>query len=263
MSVVLEINDLEYKDFHQIDLSFENKTYYSMIGPNNCGKTILFKLISGIILSNDNICCNGIFLNKESINKYIVNFGIVNRVSDNSFAYQKVIDEMMYPLYNLGYAKNTSLKRITEILELFQKSSMKDKYISELSFNDKQILLLMIAILHKPKVLLLDGVLEVFSKSERKKIIEILKEIKSNGMTIISFTNSLEEACESDKIILLDNFKIIGEYKKEDIYKNDKLFYEHHLEIPFLIDLSVKLKMYNIVNKEYRNMKEMVDDIWP
>ena len=33
--------------------------------------------------------------------------------------------------------------------------------------------------------------------------------------------------------------------------------------IPFIIDLSVKLKMYDVVNKEYTSVKAMVDDIWP
>ena len=121
----------------------------------------------------------------------------------------------------------------------------------------------MIAILHKPKVLLLDSVLELFSMESQKKINKILKQLTDEGMTIINFTSSLETAYYSDKLILLDNYQVVGEYTPRDIYKDDKLFYEHNLEIPFIVDLATKLKMYNIIDKEYLSMIEMVDDIWP
>ena len=67
MAIVLEINNLSYKDFNNINLKFKDKTYYSVIGSNNSGKTTLFKLISGIIPSSNHICCNDIDLNKRSI----------------------------------------------------------------------------------------------------------------------------------------------------------------------------------------------------
>ncbi len=260
MAIVLEINDLSYKDFSNINLKFKDKTYYSVIGSNNSGKTTLFKLISGIIPSSNHISCNGIDLNKRNIYEYITNLGIVERVNKNSFVYKKVIDEMMYPLSNLGYGYDRRLARIKEVLELFNKTDLQDKRIEELDYYDKHLLLIMIAILHKPKVLLLVSVLEVFKRSVREEIINILKKLE---ITIISFTNTLEEAYLSDKIVLLNNKKIVGKYSTREIYNNDKLFYENNLEIPFLVDLSIKLKMYNLVDKEYFSMKEMVDDIWP
>ena len=63
--------------------------------------------------------------------------------------------------------------------------------------------------------------------------------------------------------MIIDNKKIIGKYKPSDIYNNDNIFTDHNIELPFLVDLSLKLKMYNLINKEYSDMKEMVDDIWP
>ena len=263
MVKILEIVNLTYKDFNNINLSFNDKTYYSIIGSNNCGKTTLFRLISGFIMSKDSIFCNNICLNHGNTFNYIVSLGIVERVNKNSFIYKRVIDEMMYPLLNLGYGKVKSLDRVKEVLSLFHKEELIDKDINELNDLDKELLLIMIAILHKPKVLLLDSVLDIFPKKSLDKINEILKELVNDGLTILNFTNNLEIASFSDKIILLDKYKVIGEYTKDDIYNNDKLFYEHNLEIPFLTDLSIKLKMYNLVDKNYTSMKAMVDDIWP
>ena len=257
----METIDLSYKDFKNINLSFEENMYYSIIGSNNSGKTTLFKLLTGIIPSNNAVYCNKISLNKENIYKYIVNLGVVERVNNNSFIYNLVIDEMMYPLRNLGVSKKNSLNRINEVLSIFNASDLLNKKISDLNYYDKELLLIMISILHKPKVLLLDDVLELFNNNKNKIIKNIKKAV--DNITIINFTNDLKEAYESDKIILISNKKIVGEYLPSDIYKDDKLFYEHNLEIPFLVDLSVKLKMYNLVDKEYKSMKAMVDDLWP
>ncbi len=263
MAIILEITDLSYRDFKNINLSFEDKSFYSIIGPNNCGKTTLFELLTGIIPSNDAICCDFIDLNNDNIDEYIKKIGVVERVNNNSFFCKKVLDEMLFPLKNLGYSKNYSLNRIKEVLNLFEVSYLIDKYIVELNYEEQELLLIIISLLHKPKVLLLDSVLEIFSERVREKVIKVFKKLINEGLTVINFTNSLDESYYSNKIVLLDNYQVIGEYTLSDIYNNDKLFYEHKLEIPFLIDLSIKLKMYNLVSKEYLDLKEMVDDIWP
>ncbi len=263
MAIVLEINNLSYQDFENIKLSFEDKMFYSIIGANNCGKTTLFKLISGIIPSNSVFCCDDIDLNEENMFQYIIKLGVLERETRESFVYKKVLDEMMYPLRNLDYSYNDSLLRIKEVLNMFDVNYFLDKNINELNYYEKELLLLMISLLHKPKVLLIDSVLEIFPKNIFDKIIIVLRKLISKGLTVINFTNSLNDAYYGDKIILLDKKKIVGEYSPRDIFNNDQLFYEHNLEIPFLVDLSIKLKMYNLVDKEYLDMKEMVDDIWP
>lgn len=261
MVKILQITNLSYKDFNKLNLSFEDRTLYSIVGANNSGKSTLFKLISGIIPTYDSICLNDISLNKKNVDKYIVNIGIVDRVNKNSFIYNSVIDEMMYPLRNLGYSKRKSLERINEVLDIFSCNDLIDKKINELSFYKKQLLLIMISLLHEPKVLLLDSVLQVFSRNKQEDIIKVLKKLIEEGLSVISFSNYLTNY--SDKIILIDKYKIIGEYEYGDIFNDDKVFYDHNIEIPFMTDLSIKLKMYNLVSKEYTSMKEMVDDIWP
>ena len=263
MEKVLELNNLDYMDFEDINLSFNGGKIYSIVGGSKCGKTTLFKLIASLIPTNDMITCNNVVLTNETTFDYFTNIGVVERVNNNSFLFQKVIDEMKYPLYNLGYSKTEIINRINEVLSLFEVEKFIDKNINELNVYEKQLLLIIISLLHEPRVLLLDSALEIYPISEQIKIINKLKRLVKDGLTVINFTKSLELINESYKLILLDNFKIIGEYLPSKVYEDDKLFYSHNLEIPFLTDLSIKLKMYNLVNKEYLNMKELVDDIWP
>ena len=263
MVKVLEINNLNYGYFKNINISFNKETFYSIVGSNGSGKTTFFKLISGFIISNNAIVCNNILLNSNNIYQYIQNIGVVERVNNNSFIYQKVSDELIYPLYNLGYSKKKIDNRIKNVLDIFEVNFI-NKNINELDYYERQILLIILALLHKPKVLLLDGVLNVFSQSEKERLIKILKIfIQKEKMTIINFTSSLDEALYSNRIVLLSEYKIIDECIPSKVYEDDRLFYQNDLEIPFIIDLSIKLKMYDLINKNYNNMKEMVDDIWP
>lgn len=261
MVKVLEVNNLNYGYFKNINLAFNKETFYSIVGGNNSGKTTLFKLMTGMISCHNKIICNGV--NTDSISKYIQNIGVVERVKGNDFIYQKVKDEMIYPLYNLGYSKKRIEKRIKEVTDLFNFNSL-NQNINELKENERQLLLIMLALLHHPKVLFFDNVFSVFSPSEETEILCVLKEfIEKEKIAIINFSSTLNEMFASDKIILLSNFEIIGQYLLNDVYRDDKLFYQNGLEIPFIVDLSIKLKMYDLIDKNYTNMKAMVDDIWP
>ncbi len=263
MVKVLEVNNLNYQDFKNINLSFYNQKLYLIVGGNNSGKTTLFKLLSGIILTNDCINCNGITLNEDTCFKYIKNIGVVPKLDSSIFIYQNVLNEMLFPLHNLHYSKRTAMQRINYILNLFHKEYFKDRKINELCYSDQVLLLLIIALLHGPKIVLIDDFLPIFDKKEQEMIINVLlKLIKQDNISIVFFSSGLNIAKYCDKLLLLSNYQMVGEYAFNDLFKNDKSFYDNNIEIPFIVDLVVKLKMYGLINKEYTTIKEMVDDLW-
>ncbi len=262
MDKILEINNLCYQEFNNINITFNKGLFYYIVGPNKSGKTMLFRNITSLNLTNNMIICNNITLNSNTQKFYLRNIGVVERVHDYSFNYQSVYHEMLYPLLNIGYSQINAKKRIKEVLDYFNFSYIFDKKIKDLNLYEKQELLIIIALLHQPMILIMDNVLELFSHNKRKEIIFILKKLINEGLTVINFTVSLNDIMASDKIILLSNYKIIKETTYEELYDNDKLFYENDLEIPFMIDIVNKLKMYNLINKKYTNMKELVDSLW-
>ena len=261
MVKILEIRDLTYDKFNNLNYCFNNGIMYSIIGSNNSGKTTLFYLLSGIILSDNCISCNNVLLSKQTRLQYIRNIGVVSKVSKNSFLFEKVIDEMRYPLINLGYSKIVINNRITEVIKLFKMESILNKKVNELSYIEKQVLLIMISILHKPHVLLLDNVLSCFNKRMKEQIFKILKELSKN-MSIIYFTISLNDSLYADNMLILEKNNL-KEITKTDFFNNDSLFIDNNIEIPFIYDLSSKLKLYNLIDSNINDMKEMVNRVWP
>ena len=263
MKRVLEIKKLNYDVFHNLSLSFDINKFYFIIGGNSSYKDTLFDIIAGFIQTENVIYCDNIPLNLKNKYLYTKNIGVIERVNEFSFNYSFVDDELLNPLMNLGYQKSTSLKIIDEMLDLFEIKYLYARKISQLNRYEKQKLLIVLALLHHPKVLLINNALEIFNKSERENILSKLKVLtKKNILTILNFTNSLDDVVYSDKILLLNKGKVLKKMKYQDIFDNDKLFYENNIEIPFIFDIVIKLKMYNLINKNYDNLKELVDDVW-
>ena len=262
MRRVFMVNNLNYQYFHNIWLSFEKGKFYKIIGPNKSGKTTLFRIMSGLIKTNNYINCDGITLNNKTRYDFIKKIGVVERVKNDSFQHSIVYDEMVYPLHNLNYLKRDIDKRINNIVNLFQMKDILNKKITDLNPFKKQLLLLMIALLHEPKVLLVDNVFEKISSEEQSKVFTTLRKLVSDGLCVIYFSHTLENILESDEIILINDYKVIKKMKANDVINNDKLFYDNNIEIPFMLDLNIKLKMYNVIQKKYDSMEKMVDDIW-
>ena len=85
---------------------------------------------------------------------------------------------------------------------------------------------------------------------------------KKNGLTIVLFTSDLNSVINSDYLYLLEDFKIKVGGKPLELLCDDQIFYQSNLEVPFMSDLSTKLKMYDLIDNLYLNMEELVDKIW-
>lgn len=62
-------------------------------------------------------------------------------------------------------------------------------------------------------------------------------------------------------IYILDNYSIVYSDNYDNIINDDQLFYSRGIKIPFMVDLSIKLKMYNLVDHIYYDMEELVNDL--
>lgn len=259
MEAVLHINDLNYQVFKDFDLAINDYKMVSIIGSNNSGKSTLFKVISGVIPTTSVVRCLGIDLNRQNVNKYIKQLGIVYPLQEYAFLFDTVYDELSYPLKNLGYSKIYVNRQINKVLNLFS-LDIKDKKINELTVEEKQLLIFCLALIHNPKVLLIDDVFSYMNETDSKKIITILKGIKK--IAIINFSSNLDNYKENDYIYVLDNGKIKLEGKYQNVLKEDNILKKIGLEIPFTINLSNKLKEVGIINSDYDNLEELVNEVW-
>ena len=260
--MVLEIKDLNYDKFEDFNLVIEANKSYSIIGDIYCGKDTLFRIITSYIMTNDNVFFNDIGLNETNRLKYLKKMGVIKEVDNYSFLMDSVIDELEYPLKRLGLSKEVINKRINFYLKFFN-LRVKTKKIDDLDIYEKQLLLIITAMITEPTLVVVDDIYENLLPKDKVKFYDLLNRLVDAGkITVIKFTTSFVNVQERDRVLLMDNYELLKEDIKANLMDNDTYLTDHNLKIPFMYDLSIKLGLYKLVDKKYINMDDMVNDIW-
>ena len=97
----------------------------------------------------------------------------------------------------------------------------------------------------------------------KKEILNILKELNEDQkITIINITHNLEETLYGDKIVVIDKGIKLMEGKTLDVLKKDNILSKLGLELPFMVDLSLKLQFYELINDIKLDMDDLVVSLW-
>ncbi len=259
---MLDIINLSYESFNSFNFKFQKNKSYSIIGDIKCGNDTLFRILSTTYMTNNNVILNDITLNEKNRYKYLLNIGVIKEVNNNSFIFDDVYEELSFSLKKLDISEKEINRRINFYLKYFD-LKIKTKKISELDIYEKQLLIVIMALLHEPSVIIMEDIYSLLKLDQVIKINKILEYfIDKKRLTVIKFFNNFDFVNQNDSVLLMDNYEIIKNDTLENILSDDKDLNDRNLRIPFMYDLSYKLKMYKLVDKVYLNMEDMVNDIW-
>jgi len=191
-----------------LNLMIDNELF-GFLGANGAGKTTTIKMMTGLISPTDGkikIC--GIDIN-ENPRAAKSQFGLL---PDNPFLYEKLSAieflNFMGDLYKVD--SNTLIKRINNLLELFDLKDRAQDLIETYSFGMKQKVALAGALIHNPKVLFLDEPTVGLDPKSTRIIKDILKGLVREGITIFMSTHILEVAeAMCDRIGIIDKGELI------------------------------------------------------
>lgn len=250
MKKVLEIENLSYKKiFKNLNLDLKEKTFYILIGKNSSGKSTLVNAILGNIKFSGNIKFN------EIDNK---NIGVI---TDYSCLLKKTpFDSLMFFLSNLGYEDGNSKKIIYDICNKFELNDILFKDTKTLTSSQKKMFLLILTIVHNPKLIIIDDTLEELDYKFKNMYFEFIKEMKET--TILFITNDSRFFYLADTLLFVKDNKIIEEQSKKERYNDEKTFIKCNSDIPFIYNLSSKLCVYDIIKKPCTSYSELVNKIW-
>lgn len=268
MANILEIKNLNYKYgkttiFKNFNLSIKEGSYISIAGNNTSGKTTLIKLISGILPSKNSITIGYSYVDMNRIHDHSKDFGVVLGTDLNNFLFEDVYKEMAFPLENLNIEVETIEKKILEIASDFKINKILDKKISDLTNSEKQTLLIAIALLHQPKILLLDNAFSMLDRNTKIQIKSTLKKYQQkDNLTIIQTTTNLEDTLDTDYLYIMNDGDIIIEGEPFTVFREDTLLNRLGLSLPFMVDLSLKLEFYELLDHIETDVDRMVNILW-
>ena len=260
--MLLEVINLKYGKFSNFNIKFLNNKQYAIVGNINSGNELLFKILSTLIMTENVISFNDDVLTINNRFKYIRRIGVIRELSNYSFMTDNVYDELSYSLMKLNLKEEEINRRIKLYLKFFN-LRIKTKKIDELSIYEKQLLLVITAIITEPQVILMEDIYSNLRLDDIKMVNKLLSCLVDNEeVTAIKFMNNFDYVNKNDYIYLMDDYEIVKEGHKDNLMEDDKFLTDHHLRVPFMYDLSNKLKMYKLIDKVYLDMEEMVNDIW-
>ena len=194
-----------------INLSIKKGEVFGLLGPNGAGKSTLINTINSLLKPDiGEIYINDVALtsNPEQVKQWL---GVVPQeiaLYDNFSAYDNLL--FFGKLYNI--ALKTLKKRIAEVLQLIGLENRKNDLIKTFSGGMKRRINIAAALLHQPKVLLMDEPTVGVDPQSRNQIFELVERLNKKGLTIIYTTHYMEEVERlCDTIAIMDNGSIIAQ----------------------------------------------------
>lgn len=215
MENIIEIEHL-CKNFGDVkavdDLSLKVKTgeLYAFLGVNGAGKSTTISIICGTLAkTSGNVkVCGADEHNFDSAKKEL---GVVfqSSVLDKSLS---VLDNLKFRASLYGIEGKAFENRLRELDELLHFSEFINRPVGKLSGGQRRKIDVARALIHKPKLLILDEPTTGLDPMTRKTLWEVIYSLqKSTGMTVFLTTHYMEEAAEADYVVIIDHGKISAE----------------------------------------------------
>ena len=195
------------------NLSFRVKDgeLFSFLGINGAGKSTTINMICGELKKDSGtilVCDKEVDQNYKYIKQKI---GVVFQDSllDKSLS---VYDNLKLKAALYGITGNNFIKKYEELSNLFDLKEIEKQTIKQLSGGQRRRVDIARAIIHSPEILILDEPTTGLDPGTRKKIWKVLNSLRKNSkLTIFLTTHYMEEAVDSDYIVILDKGSIVAE----------------------------------------------------
>lgn len=211
-SLILTVNNLnvDYGSFHAVkNVSFDVRggEIFGLLGPNGAGKTSTLSAIEGLLKpQSGNISVCGYNTRDKPLHAR-ANMGV--QLQATSFQPELTVREILQ-LYAGIYGIKMSMETIEGILASIKLEDSSGKRFGQLSGGQQQRVSLVIAMIHNPRLVLLDEPTTGLDPQSRRQLWERMEDLRQNGHAILLTTHSMEEA-ESvcDRIAIIDHGKVI------------------------------------------------------
>lgn len=266
MSYALEIDNLKKvysggtEALKGISLKVNEGDFYALLGPNGAGKSSTIGIIGTLVTkTSGNVKIFGIDIDEDvAIAKSML--GVVSQ-EINFSQFENVIDIVTTQAGFYGIKKSIASPKVENMLKRLGLWDKRNDQARTLSGGYKRRLMIAKALIHEPKLLILDEPTAGVDIELRREMWAFLKEINTNGTTIILTTHYLEEAEQLCRNIgIIDQGEIVADTSMKDLLRKLDvqgfvLDLEHPLdEVPVIENYSLRLEdpltLVTAVNKD-------------
>ncbi len=199
-------NDESTVGVKAIDLEINQGEFVVLLGHNGSGKSTLAKLFNGFLIPDvGDAVINGINTKEEErIFEIRSKVGMVFQNPDNQMVASIIEDDIAFGAENLGVERNEIIRRVDWALSAVGMLEHKKHTPFKLSGGQKQRIAIAAILAMMPEILILDESTAMLDPKGRREVLEVVKNLNAEGMTVILITHYMEEAISADKVYVMN-----------------------------------------------------------
>ena len=218
-----------------VDLEIEEGSFTAILGHNGSGKSTLAKHINGLLLPTEGTVWVGEIDTKEEDRIWDVRktAGMVFQNPDNQIIGNIVEEDVGFGPENIGVPTDEIWKRVDESLKAVGMTAYRKQSPNKLSGGQKQRVAIAGVMAMRPRCIILDEPTAMLDPNGRKEVIRTIRQLnQAEGITVLLITHYMEEAIDADRIIVMDDGKIVMDGKPKEIFSRVTELTTYGLSVP-------------------------------
>lgn len=228
-----------------LDVDIQKGDFVAVLGHNGSGKSTFAKHINGLLLPTDGTVWVGDMDTKDEEHLWDVRrtAGMVFQNPDNQIIGNIVEEDVGFGPENIGVPTQEIWKRVSDSLEAVGMTAYRLQSPNKLSGGQKQRVAIAGVMAMKPQCIILDEPTAMLDPNGRREVIKTVHELnRTEGITVLLITHYMEEATEADRVIVMDEGRIVMDGKPREIFSRVKELKGHGLDVPQVTELAYELK---------------------
>jgi len=258
-------NENEEKEYSLsgINLTIKQGEFVVVLGHNGSGKSTFAKHINALLLpTSGKIYIDTIDATlPENTWEVRKRAGMVFQNPDNQMVATVVEEDVAFGPENLGIESGEIRKRVDQALKEVNMYEYRKHAPHLLSGGQKQRVAIAGIIAMRPKIIILDEPTAMLDPSGRFEVMKTIKELNEvYNITVVHITHFMEEAVQGDRIVVMEEGKIIIDDTPRNVFKQVELIHSIGLDVPQVTELAHELRNEGVDLPEgILNIDEMVE----
>ena len=235
-----------------VDLDIEEGSFVAVIGRNGSGKSTLAKCINALLVPTEgDVFVDGMNTkNDDDVLMIRKTAAMVFQNPDNQIVSSIVEDDVAFGPENLGVEPERIRQLVDESLDAVKMGKYKNKGPHMLSGGQKQRIAIAGAIAMRPKCIVFDEPTAMLDPSGRKDVIDIIKDLNSQGITTVLITHYMEEAARADRVVIMDKGVVRMDGAPAEVFRREDELKAMDLDVPCAVKLASELRKLGVEIEE-------------
>jgi energy-coupling factor transport system ATP-binding protein len=250
-----------------VSLGIRKGEFVALLGHNGSGKSTIAKHFNAMLLpSGGKVYVDGLDTLDENLKIEIrQRVGLVLQNPDNQLVASIVEEDVAFGPENLGVPPEIIRQRVDDALKAVEMYDYRLHAPHKLSGGQKQRIAIAGIIAMQPNCIVLDEPTAMLDPRGRDEVLQTIHRLnREKGITIVLITHYMDEAVGADRVIVMDDGRILTQGTPKEVFSQVELLKKHHLDVPQPTELIYRLKAAGVdLPDGILNIEECVEALEP